>query len=300
MLISMLAASAWADDEAMLGTPNMVGVMHELAVSEISGLAVGRRDPDRLWAVNDSDHPSSLEALDRQGTHLGTVDIKGARNIDWEDLNALTWRGRDYLLIADIGDNGGLRPYLTFYLVAEPEVASGEVELAGRLDFRYADGPHDAEAVFVDEQARSIFIIAKRQVPAALYTLPLRWFDKSKTVHVARKLGRFDTIPRASADDLKSMPRFARYFGQATSAVADPQGRFIAVLTYRDAHFYRRRGNEPWLDTLAREPTPFGLPFLPQAEAMAYDMHSAEFLVTSESLPAPILSIKLPGEESAQ
>lgn len=291
VLLLALSANGGAESPPGLGTPNLVGMMRSPAIAEVSGMAASRRDPDRLWAVNDSDHPATLEALDRQGSHQFSVDVAGATNIDWEDLVAFTWQGEPTLLIADTGDNGGLRPHVSLYLVPEPTAEQRSVTAQRRIDVRFRDGPHDVEAVFVDQAARRAYLVAKRQVPPVLYSVSL---EGTRRLRFATVEGTFATVPRATAAELEAMPRFARYFGQATSAVADPGGRFVALLTYRDAYLFRREGDEPWIDSLRREPVRFGLPFMPQAEAIAFSPATREFLVTTENLPAPIVAVPLP------
>lgn len=291
ILLLALAAAGEPANAPGLGTPNLIGMMRSPAIAEVSGMAASRRDPDRLWAVNDSDHPPTLEALDRKGSHQFSVEVTGATNIDWEDLVAFTWQGQPTLLIADTGDNGGLRPHVSLYLVPEPAEGDRQVAIQRRLDVRFRDGPHDVEAVFVDEAEARAYLVAKRQVPPVLYSVPL---GGTRRMRVATVEGTFATIPRATPAELEAMPRFARYFGQATSAVANPDAGVLALLTYRDAYLFRRRDGERWIDALRREPVRFGLPFMPQAEAIAFDATTREFLVTTENLPAPILAVRLP------
>lgn len=280
--------------DATLGTPNIVGMLRESAIAEVSGLAVSGRRPDLLWAVNDSDHPAALEALDRQGKHLGTVDVEGASNIDWEDLLSFQRHQVPHLLIADTGDNGGLRPDVTLYVVVEPKPSDRSVPFSHQFQIRFRDGPHDVEAVFLDANAETLYLIGKRQHPAKLYSVPLNFEKPPRRRITAKSLGTFDTIPRATPEDLQRLPRFARYFGQATGAVADPDGRFVVVLTYKDAFLFHRQSGQSWLHALQQTPQTFGLPLMPQAEAIAFDPGLQEFLITTENLPAPILSVKLP------
>jgi len=294
-MLSVDPSTAATEPEPVLGPPSMVGMMRSAAIAEVSGVAASRRHDNVLWAVNDSDHPASLEALDHDGEHLHGVDILGATNIDWEDVATFVRNGKPMVLIADSGDNGGLRPHLSFYLVAEPDLDARTATIIRRYDVKFADGPHDVEAVFVDAAADRVYLIAKRQIPPVLYSFGL---TARRGVVTARVDGDFATIPRASADDLAAMPRFAKYFGQATSAVADPDGRFVAVLTYRDAYLFPRESGQSWLDALRSEPVRFGLPFMPQAEAITFVPSSLEFLITTENLPAPILSVRLPGTQT--
>lgn len=298
ILVTMLAvapSNGATPAEPVLSPPSMVGMMRSAAIAEVSGVAASRRHDNLLWAVNDSDHPASLEALDHRGSHLHGVDILGATNVDWEDVATFTRRGKPMVLIADSGDNGGLRPNIAFYLLAEPDLDARSATIIHRYDVRFADGPHDVEAMFVDAHGDRVYLISKRQIPPVLYSFGL---TARRGVVTARVDGAFATIPRASPEDLAAMPRFAKYFGQATSAVADPEGRFIAVLTYRDAYLFPRTAGQTWLAALRAEPVRFGLPFMPQAEAITFVPANQEFLITTENLPAPILSVRLPGTDA--
>lgn len=296
ILVVAMASNATGDEpeDAPIGAPNLVGMLRDSAIAEVSGMAISKRQNDLLWAVNDSDHPAALEALDRHGGHIGTVDVLGAQNIDWEDLQSFERHQVPHLLIADTGDNGGLRPDVSIYVVVEPNPNDRTVPVSQHFRIRFRDGAHDVEAVFLDANKDILYLIGKRQRPAGLYAVPLNFEKPPKRRITARNVGTFGTIPAASPEELERLPRYARYFGQATGAVADPSGTFVVVLTYKDAFLFRRHFGQSWLDALRQPPKPFGLPFMPQAEAIAFDPGMQEFLITTENLPAPILSVKLP------
>ncbi|AVP98145.1 hypothetical protein C7S18_13500 [Ahniella affigens] len=293
---SSAAAGTFAaePDQSVVGAPNLVGMLRDSAIAEVSGMTISQRHPNLLWAVNDSDHPAALEALDRHGGHLGTVDVLGAHNIDWEDLQSFQRHQVPHLLIADTGDNGGLRSEISIYVVVEPNPDDRTVPLSQHFRIRFGDGPHDVEAVFLDTNKDTLYLIGKRQRPAGLYAVPLNFEKPPKRRITARKVGTFATIPGATPEEIERLPRYARYFGQATGAVADPNGSFVVVLTYKDAFLFERHFGQSWLEALRQPPKPFGLPFMPQAEAIAFDPGMEEFLITTENLPAPILSVKLP------
>ena len=152
--------------------------MQAAELVEASGLAVSRRHPDLLWALNDSGNKPLLFALDVSGGDLGQVTLVGTKNRDWEDLASFTWRGEPWLLVADVGDNRGQRDRVVLHALPEPQADdqgrfSGEVKPAWSLTFTYPDGPRDCEAVAVDEAAGRILLLSKRRNPPMLYSLPL-------------------------------------------------------------------------------------------------------------------------------
>jgi hypothetical protein len=89
-----------------------------------------------------------LFAFDAAGTMLGRVRVP-IRTRDWEDISAARCASNDCLYIADIGDNRSSRERIQIYRAPEP--APGDLETAPPEVFNatYADGPHNAEAMFV-------------------------------------------------------------------------------------------------------------------------------------------------------
>ena len=81
---------------------------------EASGVAVSRRSPGVLWAINDSGQPV-LFALDSSGTVKGKVRVAGASVDDWEDIAVGPCPGGSCLYVADIGDNHARRSHVTIY-----------------------------------------------------------------------------------------------------------------------------------------------------------------------------------------
>lgn len=272
----------------------LLGLNHSAQVSEISGAARSLRDPTRLWVVNDSFGKAELHALRDDGEWLGAVGVAGVENQDWEDLAAFREHGEPYLLIADTGDNGGLRSALSLLIVKEPEHAdTAEVALAWRIDFRLPEGPRDVEAVAVDVQERSVYLIAKRHFPRVLYRLPLHP-DVADITLLAERVGSFDTLPAATAKEIQQDPQYGRFRGDITALALDPAGRFALVLSYRDLYFYPRRAGQSWLAALRARPIRLDLPPMPQAEALALDPASGSVIVLSERLGAPIYRLRLP------
>lgn len=276
------------------GEAVLLGLNHHTAINEISGAARSVRDPTRLWVVNDSFGKAELHALREDGEWLGAVAVAGVENRDWEDLAAFTEHGQPYLLIADSGDNGGLRDRLSLLIVAEPErTDAAPVALAWRIDFRLPEGPRDIEAVAVDAPNGLIYLIAKRHFPRVLYCLPLHP-QHTDIPLVATRVGSFDTLPPASAREIRRDPQYGRFRGDVTALALDPAGRYALVLCYRDVYFYPRRPGQSLLDAFRSRPTRLRMPPLPQAEAMALDPAARSVVVLSEYLGAPIYRLQLP------
>jgi hypothetical protein len=270
------------------------GLVREHAIDEISGLAGSRRDPSRLWAINDSDNGALLHLVDGSGRLAGSWTVDGAENYDWEDLAAFVDGGQPWLLIADTGDNGGLRAAIDLVAVREPDVAAppASVPVAWKLRVTWPDGPRDCEAVAVDVAAREILLIAKKRVPAQVFRVPLPTVDQTGTIRaVAEPIAIIPGIPQPTEQDLAAAPAGLRYMSQVTAADLSPDGRSLLLLTYREAYLMTRRAGEPWRDALLREPQRLRMPPLVQAEAIAFDRDGRAIWIGTEKLPAPLIHL---------
>lgn len=266
------------------------GVMFDPKLAEISGIAASRAHPDVLWVLNDSDPGSQLFAVRPSGRLLATLTVAGVPQTDWEDLAAFDLGTRHYLLIADAGDNGGLRHTLELHVVEEPfEVRSQTVKAAWSMVFRWPDGPRDCEAVAVDVAHYQILLISKKRHPPELFQLPLR--PRGAGILMARKIAVLAGVPVTSPSD-QAGSLYARVRNQVTAADLSPDGRRMAVMTYHDMLLYRRMGNESWAQALRRAPQVHGLPWLLQAEALAWSSDGRSLFATGESAPAPLFVLQ--------
>ena len=149
-LLGALLLVAWAlrpDDSA---GPCVVanGPVMLPEIPEASGLSIGHRDPALLWSHNDSGNAAVLFALDSAGTVRGRVRVP-IRARDWEDVSAARCPSGDCLYLADIGDNRLARRRIQIYRVPEPGLEDEETAPPEVFNATYADGPHNAEAMFV-------------------------------------------------------------------------------------------------------------------------------------------------------
>jgi hypothetical protein len=286
-LAVLLAAAATACDRPP-PFAQISGLVLDAQLDEISGMAASRRDDDVLWMVDDGGAPPRVFAVSRRGGRLATLQVAGVENTDWEDLAAFHYQGRDWLLIADTGDNGGLRRTLQLHVIAEPaRVADAIVRPAWSIVFRWPDGPRDCEAVAVDPVRGEILLVSKKRQPPELFSLPLR--PVGSGTQVARPLGLVAGVPQGDAEEVGANPELARIRSQVTAADIAPDRHALALLTYRDVLVYRRHGDEDWAAALRRRPSVHALPLLPQAEALAWSGNGRGLYATGEFSPAPLL-----------
>jgi hypothetical protein len=252
---------------------------------EGSGLAISRRSPGRLFAVNDSGAPE-IHVLNLDGTPRGRVAVSDAAVTDWEDLTSGPCPDGSCLYISDIGDNNSVRRSITLYRFPEPRDGERQAS-AVRFDAVYPDGPHNAEAVFTGPEGR-LFLLTKEARGATLYAFPdrleagaLNRLDRLFALDFGEGRTRLERITDAETsadgsmvvvrnnDTLFLVPTDALLAGRLSETVTfslrrlgEPQGEGVAIGTDGDVFLIgegRRRGA---LGTFARLTCMAGLPRL--------------------------------------
>jgi len=148
--------------------------------NEISGIELSNLCKNKLWAINDSGNEPNLYLLDTEtGGILSTYHVPNLTNIDWEDISlGKGFFGNSTLYIGDIGNNLLNRSIMQIYVLAEPGCqpdAEQNIILKPDhivLEFVYPDGPHNAEAIFVDDDTQDIYIITKENKSSGVYQYP--------------------------------------------------------------------------------------------------------------------------------
>ncbi|MFC7337550.1 hypothetical protein ACFQY0_10210 [Haloferula chungangensis] len=293
LLISLFAlslASCAALETETAGNPVR---LRDHQITEASGLAVSRRDPELLWVINDSGAAAIVHLTDTQGMARGSLTLKGVKNTDWEDLAAFTFDGKAQLLIADTGDNNARREHVTLHIIAEPRPTMPEAPLGLSLKpdwsirFRYEEGPRDCEGVAIDSNSQSILLVTKRDKQPAIYQLPLRK-SKAGEVLTAKRLGPIAPLLLP----VRTLPH--PYATQPTALDISADGRLAAVLTYRGVYLFRRLPKESWAQAFAKAPEVLGAHGLSQAEALAFSPDGHTIFVTSEGKRPRLVSMPIP------
>lgn len=275
------------------GDARVTGLMLDPQLRETSGLVVSHRHRGVLWMHDDGGNPAKLFAVDRDGDRIATFRVEGVPKTDWEDISAFDSDGHSFLMLADTGDNGGLRRTLQLHAIEEPAtLENARLKPAWSIVFRWPDGPRDCEAMAIDERRGEILLISKRRQPPELFRLPLT--PRIDPPAVAERVGRL-RMPDSLAPEGGSNER-APLAAQVTAASISPNGRRLAVMTYRYLLVYDRRGDEDWSRAVARPPRTLTLPWLPQAEAMGWDTDDRHVFATGEFVPAPLYRIDTDAE----
>lgn len=274
-------------------TGGVVGNIIDPMLPEASGLAPSRLRDDVLWVLNDSGNPAELFAVSTNGTVLAKHAVAGVKNRDWEDLVSFEFEGRPFLMIGEIGDNDARHRTCTLYLVEEPaqaENVTAPLKVDRKIRFRYEDGPRDVESLAVDPTGERALLLSKRDTPPVLYELSLREVEEDELL-TARRVCELTTLPQPTPTDLKV--RFGEVFSQPTSMDLSPDGRWLVILTYKNAYVYGREHDQAWSEALKKPPHTILLPYpatgiMRKREAICFSRDATAGFVTAEGQPAPL------------
>lgn len=249
-------------------------------IDEASGMVDSRTQPGNIWIEQDSGNPNELALLGYDGKVKGKITIPNATNRDWEDISIGPGPkdGTNYLYIGDIGDNNAQYSGYVIYRLPEPSSVQATVTGVERINFRYPDGPHDAEAFFVDPVTKDIYIITKREQKVRLYSLPYPQNINEVTVATA-----FGELPSFGGGGL------ANY---VTSAAISPDGSELLVRTYTQMYYWKRSNGQSIADALqygtSRQLT---VRLEPQGEAVCFDKDNKGFFTISERANAASVNL---------
>jgi hypothetical protein len=239
--------ASWAQ-----GPWSPAAIIEDDRIKEVSGVAPASRSGE-FWCLNDSGHPAEIFRIGPSGRVLQAVDLRGAKNVDWE---AMTLDDQGRLIIADIGDNGRKRSDYQLYILPEPAPEAAFAEPAATVSFRYADGQsHDAESIF--SMAGNLYLITRELSPNA-HPAVFRLDSIGPNVAEARFVASLQAAPMTS------------------DAVYLPDRRELVTLSYAAiTTFSVARESE-----LQRPPISVKPILLGQCEALC--VQSGQLLVTTE------------------
>ena len=279
-LLAICAHSAVRDAE---GAFSWVGALAHPALPELSGLAASHRQAGLFWAINDSGNDAALVAIDAGLRVAAVVPVDGAINVDWEDLASFERDGRAWILVADTGDNFGLRPESSLLLMPEPEAGAARTTPARVIRFQYEDGPRDCEAVAVDAPGRRVLLADKGRHPVGLYELPLD--APEGVVQTARRIASFPELVPTAPPRVQTLGGSVGR-GTATALDVSADGLRLLVLSYLSATLFERAPGQSWAEALVHPRLSQRLPKDPMFESMAFDAAGHSALLGSEQVPA--------------
>jgi len=272
-LILWSAAGCNAENCPKFQAGYKTGTSQSPLIREASGLAASRKKTGILWTHND-DGPACVYAITKEGKYLGSYNMIGARNRDWEDIAVGPGpeANIDYLYIGDIGDNNSKQKSIKVYRVPEPDVNVNQRPLSFNIDkveiieLIYPDGPRNAETLMVDPLTKDIYIVSKE--------------GKSNVYRAAYPQSLTNTTTLEQVAKLK--------WGMATGGDISPDGNEIIIRDYYSGSLWIRPKEAPlWK---AFEGSECSIPIIieKQGEAICFDSEGKGYYTTSEKKFQPI------------
>jgi len=303
---ALLVGAAVLAGPAVLGDPLAAAATSSVAfrfadprIDEASGLAVGVRSPGVVYVQNDSGDSARFFAVDAStGRTVAVCQVPDARNVDWEDLaTGPDARRVPSVWLGDIGNNDESRTSITVYRVDEPAVGSGSGasgsggDLAtGRPDvwrLRYPDGPHNAEALFVDPLSHRVYLVTKSLFGRSeVFELPAAPSGPGTATQALSRVGSIDFEFTGTTGGPNLVGQLT-----ATGASMSADGSRLVVRTYTDAYLWPVRGSDV-PGALAGKPTRTPLPEQPLGEGIAFGGRG--LLIDTEGAGSPVYTVALP------
>ena len=289
-IVVILFFAAFAEHKHDAQQLNITGHLRIKEMDEISGIAVSGIRKDIYYIHNDSGDTSRFFAITPDGTIKNVIYFKGDPSqplgaVDCEDIAVGIGpdKNKSYVYLGDIGDNRGVRKYITIYRFEEKQNCAKDSLIKNAqvvpVHYKYPDGPKDAESLMIDPIEKLIYIVSKRSDSVTVYTTPLN-FKANDTLVLSKKC--------------KLYFNGFRPFKWITAGDISRDGQQILLKSYEKVYYWKRNNNEPVWKTLLKTPTE--LPYKPekQGEAIGFTIDGKGYYTTSEGAFAPIYYYAIP------
>ena len=236
---------------------------------EISGIADSQKNPGYCWAQQDSDNPPEIILINHDGRVSRKVYLKGATNIDWEDIATTSVPGSadKWLLIAETGNNLFNRNEFMVYRFPEPAFSQDTIFTYQSVRFSYADGAFDTEAILSDDNG-DIYLITKREARSRVYRLAY-----------PQSLAAPNT-----AQFITELP-----YNGVVSASTSASGKELIIKTYTQLKYYQRKAGQSIADCLLQMPSELSYQLEPMGEAVTFTADGSGFFTLGEKKnPGPL------------
>lgn len=259
------------------GDKSTVGEITGADSVELSGLAASHTIANLLWTLGDAGNPATLWGIGATtGASHGALKIKGADNVDWEDLSVAPCPtgSASCIYISDLGDNLLVRTDYALYIVLEPGSLVGDAtsDASTKHTIAYPDGPHDVEAVFVDPRDLAVYAIEKVVAnQARIYHLVL-----DGTAEQMGTLTLSDSDPRVTAADI----------------YVDECNTRLAIRTHSALHELRGTPDAAIATLLSAPLAKLPVADEDQGESIAYAADGASYFTTSEGTNPALHAVK--------
>ncbi|GIZ09846.1 hypothetical protein FUMI01_25720 [Flavobacterium sp. UMI-01] len=257
-------------------------------LKEVSGIVVLNDAPDLIGCVEDSGNKNKIYLLAPNGTIQRSMELKGIKNKDWEDL---TQDVQGNLYVGDFGNNDNIRRDLVIYKLDKKELLNTQVTPAA-IHFSYPeqkDFPPKKKNRYFDVEGFVVFqnhfyLFTKNRSTnfdgtAYIYKVP-----NVSGNHQAKKVGEFTT---GSDYDHYAI----------TSVALSPDQTKIAILTHSKIILFQNfRGD----NFLTGKRTEIDLKHFSQKEAICFKdnetLYIADEKVKSSGGKLYVFKIQIPNQ----
>lgn len=252
------------------------GLLSDSSMRETSGVAISRTFPGIYWVHNDSGDTARIFAIGKTGLLQRDLSVRGASNIDWEDIAiGRDAEGNSSLFISDTGDNNRVRTGAVVYRVREPDptMEISATEPAVRFDVSYTDRQHDAEALLFDDVSKHGFIVTKEKDGASV-VFDIGDLSGPAAQHTATYVTElsFGIAPLA---------------GSPLVTGGDMNASQVVIRTYTRAFSWPRTQGETLAATLQKPPCKIPIPSQAQGESIGLD-DWGNYVTISEGKASPV------------
>lgn len=236
-------------------------------LEEASGLAGSSTNPGLLWTHNDSGNRAEVLLVDDKLNIRLTCVLDKIINRDWEDIAVGPGPepGKNYIYVADIGDNMAIFPYKIVYRFEEPKFTEGVAKMTitnfDRIVFQL-DVKKDTESLMIDPKTKNLYVVSKREKPVYVYELKYP----------------YSTVDTLTAQKIGSIP-----FGQIVAADFSADGNEVLMKNYNNV-FYWKLDNENLASALKRNPLIVNYEEEPQGESVTFARDGSGFYTISEKV----------------
>ncbi len=256
------ACTAWGESAT-------TGIVVDVALNEISGVAPSIRNPGVLWVVEDRNNESAVIGLDEFGNTLITVEFEGVLNEDMEDVDVVPCGETTCIVVADTGDNAHDRPDAAFVVVEEPPLGESRVSVAAAsYRFTWPGDAEDNESLTHTNDGRLVLATKRNDLTTEVYTLPA-FVDGA--------------VPTLLASIATAPPETEGSGTQVTAISMWPDQSRLLVRTYREAFELGLSAGVDGVSEAVSVAVPF--PAVAHVEAVAYDAVRRGYWTIPESTP---------------
>lgn len=267
------------DKTTAFETTPTVTVMANQTYDELSGLAPGHKNPGLLYTHEDSNNGNEVYVTNAKGDDLGKIVLDGVSNRDWEDIECGPGpdAGKNYIYVAEIGDNDAAYRSVSVYRFEEPDLSTANAQTVVHvtpqaMQFVYPTGAVNAETLMLDPLTKDLYIATKQNGRSTLYVA--RYPQSTTTTTTLTALANFP-------------------FDLLTAGDISPDGSEILIRNTGQVWYWKRQSGEAVVTAMLRKP--MDAPYARnehQGESVCFASDAGGYFTVSETK-------KYPGDKSS-